>query len=414
MSATSPAFPSSGVATFPVTKSSATKNKRIESIDLLRGTVMIIMALDHVRDYFHADALLYSPTDLSRTSVILFFTRWITHFCAPVFIFLAGVSAYLYGARRTKNELSFFLFTRGLWLIFAEVVIIGFIRTFNPGYFFINLQVIWAIGICMIILSVLIRANWYIILLAGVVLVGGHNLLDAVHMPGAGVSSFLWSVLHENHDFIFGRFTVSIFYPVLPWLGVMIMGYCLGSLYAPGYHAAKRKRTLLWLGFGAIALFIILRSGNFYGDAALWAAQKNDVFTFMSFLNVTKYPPSLQYVLVTLGPALIFLALTEKPLNTLTLKITIFGRVAMFYYAAHLFLIHLAAIGGAVISGYKWTDMILTTRVYASPGLKGYGFDLVAVYLVWILLILALYPLCKWFDAYKRANLSKHRWLSYI
>lgn len=414
MSATVFESPANGLAPFAVTQSETTKTNRLESIDLLRGTVMIIMALDHVRDYFHADALLYSPTDLTRTSIVLFFTRWITHFCAPVFVFLAGTSAYLYGTRRTKSELSFFLFTRGVWLIFAEIFIIGLMRTFNPGYSFINLQVIWAIGICMIVLSVLVRADWYIILLTGILIVVDHNLLDTVHVHGTGAASVLWSVLHEGRNFTFGYFTISIFYPVLPWIGIMTMGYCLGSLYAPGYNAIKRRKILLSLGFGAITLFIVLRSGNFYGDAALWSHQKNMAFSLMSFLNVTKYPPSLLYTLVTLGPALIFLALTEKPRNALTSKITVFGRVAMFYYVAHLFLIHLAAIVGAVILGYKWTDMILTTRIYTSPELKGYGFNLITVYLVWIGLILVLYPLCKWFDGYKRSNLSRYSWLSYV
>ncbi len=194
----------------------------------------------------------------------------------------------------------------------------------------------------------------------------------------------------------------------------MALGYCLGSLYSPGYDTEKRRKVLIRLGFGAIALFIILRSGNWYGDAAHWSGQKNHIYSVLSFLNVTKYPPSLLYVLMTLGPALIFLALTERPLNALTEKITVFGGVPMFFYVTHILLIHLLALAGAVIAGYKWSDMILTTRINDSQELKGYDFDLVIVYIIWIGVVLFLYPFCKWFDRYKRANISRYRWLSYV
>jgi uncharacterized membrane protein len=194
----------------------------------------------------------------------------------------------------------------------------------------------------------------------------------------------------------------------------MAIGYCFGSLYARGYEPEKRKKTLLYLGFGAIALFIILRSGNWYGDAAHWSGQKDGVFSVLSFLNVTKYPPSLLYILMTLGPALIFLAFAERPLNAVTGKIIVFGRVPMFYYLVHIFLIHLFAVFGAVILGYKWSDMVLTSMVQRAPALKGYGFNLMVVYIVWIALILILYPFCKWFDRYKRTHQSTKWWLSYL
>jgi uncharacterized membrane protein len=390
------------------------KSKRIHSVDLLRGTVMIIMALDHVRDYFHQSAFLFSPTDLSRTSIPLFFTRWITHFCAPVFVFLAGISAFLYGSKKSKAALSVYLFTRGLWLVFAELFIITLEWTFNPTYPVFNFQVIWAIGVSMIVLSVLIRFNWRIILVAGLLLIAGHNLLDSIHVPGKGLSSLLWDMLHEDGDFSIGRFTLLIHYPVLPWIGIMATGYYFGSLYSPGYDAKMRKRTLLVLGSGSIILFILLRSLNLYGDPAPWSVQQDPGFTLLSFLNVTKYPPSLLYCLMTLGPAMIFLALAEMPLNAFTKKVTVFGRVPMFYYLAHIFLIHLLAIGGVMISGYKASDMILANRVNRMPGLKGYGFDLQTVYLVWFGLIIALYPLCRRFDRYKRANQSSKWWLSYL
>jgi len=395
-------------------QSSVIKTTRIESIDVLRGTVMIIMAIDHVRDFFHGSAFFYSPTDLSHTSVILFFTRWITHYCAPIFVFLAGISAYLYGVKHGKRELSFFLLTRGIWLMLAEMFIITLFQTFNPAYPGFNLQVIWAIGLCMAILSALIYLDKRLIAIAAILLIAGHNLLDTVHVPGSGLSSFVWALLHDPGNFTFGHLTFRVIYPVLPWIGIIALGYCFGSLFTTDCVPEKRKRTLLWLGLITIILFAILRIGNFYGDAAHWSAQKNVAFGLLSFLNVTKYPPSLLYILMTLGPALIFLAFAEKPLNIITSKIAVFGRVPMFYYLVHIFLIHLLALIGAMLSGYKWSAMILHTRVNASIELKGYGFNLLTVYAVWMTVIVILYPLCKWFDRYKRVNHAKHWWLSYL
>jgi uncharacterized membrane protein len=388
-------------------------NKRIESIDLLRGVVMIIMAVDHVRDYFHYDAFMYSPTDLSRTNAGLFFTRFITHYCAPVFVFLAGTSSYLYGLKRRKSELSFFLLTRGVWLVLIEIFAVGLFRTFNLAYTFSSLQVIWAIGLSMMALSAIIYMNRALILLTGLLLVVGHNALDAVHVQGNSLPAFLWSILHDEKHFTFGRFLVYVHYPVLPWLGVMILGYYLGSLYAPDYDPRQRKRILRLLGVGALGLFVILRLDNWYGDAAHWSVQKNAVFSLLSFLNVTKYPPSLLYLLITLGPALILLATMEKPLNSLTRKIVTFGRVPMFYYLAHILLIHILAALAALITGHSGMG-ILNDAVNSIPELKGYGFGLATVYVVWIAIVLLLYPLCKWFERYKRRHQSEYWWLSYL
>ncbi len=389
------------------------KTDRVGSIDLLRGFVMIVMALDHVRDYFHNDAFLYSPTDLSQTNTALFFTRWITHFCAPVFVFLAGTSAYLHGVKKSRKELSSFLFTRGIWLVLVEIFIVSLFRTFNPLYTYTNLQVIWAIGISMIALSAIIYMNSRIILLTGVLLIAAHNLLDNVHVTGNTLPAFFWSFLHDANNFTLGLFNINVRYPVLPWVGVMTAGYYLGKLYAPGFAHLARRRMLFSLGLGAIILFIILRSGNFYGDAEHWSVQKNFMFSFLSFLNVSKYPPSILYLLITLGPALIFLAVSEKPLNALRAKITIFGRAPMFYYLLHILLIHILASIAAIITGHP-EMIILRNGVNAIPELKGYGFNLAIVYVVWIGLVLLLYPCCKWFDRYKRANRSKYWWLSYL
>lgn len=384
--------------------------KRVGSIDLLRGTVMIIMALDHVRGYLHYDAFFYSPTDLTRTSVPLFFTRWITHFSAPVFVFLAGVSAYMYGIKRTRKELAVFLLTRGIWLVLAELFIVALFRSFNPAFPYFNLQVIWAIGICMIVLAGLIYLDKRIILLIGAVIVAGHNLLDNIHIPG-----FIWSVLHEPGTFHFGDTTIYVRYPVLPWLGIMCLGYFIGHLYHPSFDPKKRRKLLLLIGIEAIVLFVFLRSGNFYGDAAHWSLQKNFAFSVLSFLNVTKYPPSLQYALIMLGPSLIFLSLTEKPLRRWTARVAVFGRVPMFYYLAHLLLIHLLTIVAAGITGDHFSEtIVLATPINEVPALKGYGFNLAAVHIFWVLVVAILYPICAVFDKYKKLHQPQKRWLSYI
>ena len=391
---------------------SLVKSKRIHSIDLLRGTVMIIMALDHVRDYFHAGAFLFDPTDLTRTDAPLFFTRWITHFCAPVFTFLAGASAFLNGTRKTKKDLSWFLFTRGLWLVIAEILIITLGWSFNPAYPVLILQVIWALGISMMVLAAMIWLPRTVILITGLVLIFGHNLLDPLD-AGDNASSFLMSFLHHQHFFFMKPFSVMLGYPVTPWIGIMLTGYVFGQLYLPTYDECKRKRTLLWLGIGAIALFIIIRFINIYGDPRPWSTQQSPLFTFFSFLNVTKYPPSLLYILMTLGPSMLFLAFTEKPLNRFTEKLVVFGRVPMFFYILHIYLIHLLAVVAASVTGYKWSDMVLTGWVSANEHLQGYGFSLVFVYVLWIIIVIGFYPLCKKYDEYKRVNRSKW-WLSYV
>jgi uncharacterized membrane protein len=388
------------------------KSKRIHSIDLLRGTVMIIMALDHVRDYFHSAAFQFDPTDLSQTTPIIFFTRWITHFCAPIFAFLAGASAYLNGTKKTRKELSFFLFTRGLWLVLAEIIL-TFGWTFNPAFPALILQVIWALGFSMMVLSVMIFLPIRLILITGFILIAGHNLLDNIHATGNTPSDFLIAALHEQHFFHEHPFSVMLGYPVLPWIGIMLTGYAFGQLYVPTYDAGKRKKWLTYMGAGAIALFIVVRLINVYGDHSHWSVQKTPVYTLLSFLNVTKYPPSLLYILMTLGPAMLFLAFAEKPLNRLGEKVVVFGRVPMFFYILHIYLIHILAVVAAATSGYKWSDMVLTGWVSMNAQLKGYGYNLLFVYILWIALIFAVYPACKWYDNYKRTHREKW-WLSYI
>ena len=390
------------------------RRARIDSIDLLRGAVIVLMALDHVRDYFHADAFFYDPTDLARTTAAIFLTRWITHYCAPVFVFLAGLAACLHGSRKSRKELSFFLATRGAWLAFLELFAVSLFRTFNPAYPYFNLQVIWAIGVGMVVMAALIHLDRRLLLLVAVALVAGHNLLDRVHVQGGGVSAFLWAVLHETGRFDLGWTVVRVHYPLLPWIGIMALGYCCGPWYEARCRPGTRRRGLLLAGLLATGLFVLVRAVNLYGDPAPWSRRESDVFSVLSFLNVTKYPPSLLYTLMTLGPALVGLALAERPLGRLTRWMVTFGRVPLFFYMAHILLIHLAATVAAIATGYRVSDMVLAGSVNDAPALTGYGFDLSAVYLVWLGLVIALYPCCRWFAGYKADHQASRWWLSYL
>jgi uncharacterized membrane protein len=381
---------------------------RIESIDLLRGIVMIIMALDHVRDYFHADAFLFNPLDLQKTNVALFATRWITHLCAPVFVFLAGTSAFLVGSRKGKRELSSFLLKRGLWLIVLEFTVINFAWFFNINFELMALTVIWALAISMIVLGITIYLPFRVILVLGIILVFGHNLLDSIH-----IDSVWWSLLHEQSGFQLGHFFIYVGYPLLPWIGTMFLGYCFGSLYLPSVKPEQRKKLLLQLGIAATLLFIILRITDVYGEPYKWTTQESSTFTFLSFMNVTKYPPSLLYLLVTLGPSLIFLALSENLKGTISQYVISLGRVPMFYYIVHIAFVHFIALFAAKATGFDFSDMVFNTWVTDSPNLRGYGFSLAVTYLVWITVVLVLMPLCTWYDGYKIRNKEKW-WLSYL
>lgn len=389
-----------------------TKESRIESIDLLRGIVMAIMALDHVRDYFHADAFVYDPLDLSQTSVLLFFTRWITHFCAPVFVFLAGTSAFLVGERKGKAVLSLFLLKRGLWLIFLELTVVNFAWFFNIHFTLVLLVVIWALGVGMVVLAALIHLPKKIILIVGLLLVTGHNLLDNFHLDGNDWKAVVWAILHEFRFFQFEGLNLFVGYPLLAWIGVMAIGYSFGSFYL--LDATVRRRNLIRLGSAAIALFVVIRAVNVYGDPAPWSVQSTPAYTVLSFLNTTKYPPSLLYLLMTLGPSILFLAYAERPLGKLNGAFVTVGRVPMFYYLLHLYLIHGLAVVAAMATGFGFSSMVnFEIWVTMSPSLKGYGFNLWMVYGVWILVLIVLFPLCRWYDVYK----SNHRqkwWLSYL
>lgn len=386
--------------------------QRVDTIDLLRGLVMIIMALDHVRDFFHAPAWTENPLDLNTTSPLLFFTRWITHFCAPVFVFLAGTSIFFQDLRKTKKELSVFLLKRGLWLILMEIFVINFAFSFDISFSVTALQVIWSIGISMVIMGLMIWLPFPAILISGLLIVFLHNSLDLYE---AGLNQqqpgFFYDLLHRQSFHQSGDFTLLILYPFLPWTGVMMLGYCFGRLYT-SYHGEQRKKTLIWLSVGLILFFIGLRISNAYGDNQLWSTQKNFLYSLFSFIDTDKYPPSLLYLCMTLGPAILFLALV-KGKNSLTKFITVFGRVPFFYYVIHFYFLHLVASICFLARGHTLAEGFTN---YPGSLIKfnipGEGYSLWVVYLVWFCTILVLYPLCKWYSEYKRTH--DKWWLSYI
>jgi uncharacterized membrane protein len=388
------------------------KSARINSIDLLRGFIMIIMALDHTRDFFHTTAWTDDPLNLATTTPFLYFTRWITHLCAPNFVFLAGASIYFQSLRKTKKELSSFLMKRGLWLLFVEIFIANLVFTFDIHFSFIALQVIWAIGISMIILGVLIWLPYTAILIVGVIIVFGHNTLDYYEANLKQQPAWWYSMLHAP-----GIYTLSqnrnllIFYPFLPWSGLMIIGYCFGKLFLK-FEADKRKRMLIILGCAILLFFVVLRYTNTYGDPGKWSTQKNALYTFLSFMKLQKYPPSLLFMCATVGIALLFLAFTGNANNRLSRFITVYGRVPFLYYVLHFFVIHLVSAIFFFARGHSMADGIHQAVEIPNFIIPGEGVSLGFVYLIWICIVLALYPVCKWFSEYKRTH--KDWWLSYL
>ncbi|MEO9512983.1 MAG: heparan-alpha-glucosaminide N-acetyltransferase domain-containing protein [Flavobacteriaceae bacterium] len=388
------------------------RRKRIKSIDMLRGLVMIIMALDHVRDYFHYDAFFFDPTDLTKTNVALFWTRFVTHFCAPVFVFLAGTSAFFVGQRRDKKSLSIWLLKRGLWLLIAELTIIKLAWMFQLDYTTTLLQVIWVLGMSMIFLAGFIHFPKKLMIALAIVVVCGHNLLDSI-APSTPLSSGIWTFLHVFNIVEIGGFQIFVGYPLIPWIFVMPLGYYFGELYTPSVDSKFRTKRLFQLGIGLTLLFFVLRTINVYGDPFTWSQQESLGLTIASFFNVTKYPPSLFYLLITLGPSIIFLALAEHWQGKLTDKLVVIGRVPMFFYILHIYVIHFFGVIAALATGFSFSDMVIDLWVTLQPDLQGYGFDLWVVYLIWVLLTIALYPFCSWYNDYKTAHREKW-WLSYL
>jgi uncharacterized membrane protein len=387
--------------------------KRITSVDLLRGAVMIIMALDHTRDFFHFDAQTGSPLNLNTTTPILFFTRWITHFCAPAFVFLSGTSAFLQSARKSKKELSIFLITRGLWLILAEITIVNLILTFNIDFSFIALEVIWAIGISMVILGMMIWLPFEIILAVGFLIVLGHNTLDFYEKDQTTPFSATYNLIHRQglHP-LWEKHQLLILYPFLPWAGLMMLGYCLGKVLRNN-DAAYRKRFLTIAGTSTIALFLILRFINVYGDPSAWSPRPNGFYTFLSFINSSKYPPSLFFMCMTIGPALLLMAWWDNIQNGFTKIVSVYGRVPFFYFLVHLFVIHLFSAVTYVMRGHSSAEGAGNPTAFVKFIQPGEGVQLRYVYIIWLAVVIGLYPVCKWYDRYK-TNHKEKKWLSYL
>ncbi len=391
------------------------RSYRLASLDLLRGLVIVIMAIDHVRDFFLAGAL-QDPTTDPNVTLALFMTRWITHFCAPVFVLLAGVSAGLMSARRAPTDLARFLFTRGLWLIAVEWFVISTSATFAPGgipqlggLFLVTMQVIWAIGASMIVLSGAQLLGRRTCLVIGAVVIAGHNLLDPI-WPQTGLLELkwpLWAALHSQMSVSAGPFMFTFVYPLLPWTGVMLFGFGVSTMFER--EDAARKALLLKWGLALTSAFVVLRAVGVYGDPNPWALQSGGVTaTVIDFLNTTKYPPSLDFILMTLGPAAVLCAFADKIPAGIRGILTTFGRVPFAFYVAHFILIHTLSVLLGVAQGFRASQFMTLFLFYP----QGYGVPLLGVYVVWLVVIGTLYPWCRWMAGVKTRR--RDWWLSYL
>jgi len=402
----------------------AASRVRIESVDLLRGLIMVIMMLDHTRDFVHRDAFSFDPTDVSRTFPVLFFTRWITHFCAPLFVFLAGTAVSFQEARgRSKAQLSRLLVTRGLWLIALELVVLRPLLFFNFKYgellFF--MQVIWVTGWSMIVLAGAIHLPWRWTIALSLSVIAFHNLLDGVRVttfngPGTPIPGFwesVWYVLHRQGPIFplgFPGPVVFVVYPLIPWPAVMLAGYAFGALYRK--EEGQRRRALLLLGGAIVAGFVVIRLINAYGDPVSWTMRFGAAKAVLSFLALSKYPPSLLYLMMTIGPGILFLAFAERHASSALARVFItFGRVPLFFYALQWIVSHGLAVTVTWMAG-KPVGYLFSNIGFAGPPPTGVGFGLPVVYALWILGVILLYPLCVWFASVKARR--RDWWLSYV
>ena len=368
---------------------------RIVSIDVLRGLVMAVMALDHTRDFFGTSG--FNPRDVMEPT--LFLTRWVTHFCAPTFIFLAGLSAFLYGRGRSTEELSRFLLIRGLWLILIDLTLIKFGWRFEVDFYRLSAGVIFVIGASMVALAALIWLPRWAIAGVSLIMIAGHNLFDGVRAEELGGASWAWHLLHEPGLVPLGHgVNLYVLYPLIPWIGVMAAGYLLGPVMQ--LEERTRQRVLFGLGAAVTLGFIVLRATNLYGDPAPWTPQQTLLSTVLSFLNCEKYPPSLLYLMMTLGPALMLLACFEHARGAFARLLATFGQVPFFYYVVHLYLIHALAVA---------TTFAMTGVLTRTPTI---GLGLPGIYFVWLLVLVLLYPICRWFAELKERGSGW--WWSYL
>ena len=386
---------------------------RVQSVDALRGFVMIVMALDHTRDFFHTAAMSFQPDDLTRTTAALFFTRWITHICAPVFMFTAGVGAFFWLKRgRTPKELSRFLWTRGLWLVFLELTVLRFALTFSVTANPLILTVLWALGWSMVALAFLSRLPVRILAPLSIAVIALHNLADPIPAAQFGPAAWLWNVLHQPGLIRLGSALIIPGYALIPWIFVMSAGFCFGRIVAlPG---PQRRQWMLRIGLGLTLAFLVIRAINVYGDPVRWSTRFPGM-TVLSFLRCTKYPPSLDFLLMTLGPAILLLTWLDTMRFAKTNPLIVFGRTPLFYFLVHMFVIHLLAIPLALLryghAGFLWTPLpSMGGDIKLYP--PGYGYSLLTVYAIWAAVVVMLYPLCLWFSRLKEQR--KDWWLSYL
>jgi uncharacterized membrane protein len=383
---------------------------RIPGIDMLRGLVIVIMVLDHVRDYFHASGYAYDPIDFHHTTALVYATRWVTNVCAPTFVLLAGVSAWIQHVRgKDTAALSLFLLKRGLWLVVLELTVVCFAWSFSIPLFFL-LQVIWAIGWSMVALAALVWLPRQAVLAIGAAIVLLHNLLDPIH-AGSGPLGLLWMFAHDGGIVKWDGEPVAIFgYPVLPWIGVMALGYGLGAAFL----SDRRDRILTGLGAAMIAAFLVLRGFNIYGDPHPWAVQADMAKTLMDFFNIHKYPPSLLYLCATLGPMLLVFPWLNRLKGPAATVLLTFGAVPLMAYVAHLYVMHALAILARLLSGQGLGGMFDTMRhfIVSPEAFNGAGFPIAVVYAAWALTVAIIYPLCRWWMQVKRGR--SDWWLSYL
>ena len=386
--------------------------KRIPSIDVVRGIVMVIMALDHVRDLIHVTSITQSPTNLETTTPLLFFTRWVTHICAPTFVFLAGTSVYLSSKKAGNRALTRnFLLKRGVYLLFLEFAVVNFAIFFDPGFHILLFEVIAAIGFGFVVLGLLLRLSAATIGIMGLIIVFGHNLLSLLPLEGFPVIRTVLNFLFNQTAAPLSAGRVFIMaYPPIPWLGIMLVGFASGKFFE--HPAPKRRRIFFKIGLAALALFVTLRLLNVYGDPVPWASQKDPVYTLLSFLNVTKYPPSLQFCLLTLGFMFFMLAMAEEARTRLAQVASVYGKVPLFYFIIHFFLIHLLMLGLMFLQGFSWDQINFASGTFGRPSGVRSGVALWAIYLIWIGVVALLYKPCLWFGAYKSKH--THGWLKYM
>lgn len=392
----------------PPASAPAPARPRLDSVDVVRGLVMIVMALDHTRDYFsNVHANFFSAAEIVKLPASIFFTRWVTHFCAPVFVFLAGTGAWLGGRRRSRRELSWFLLTRGLWLVVLELTVVHFAWTFDVKIQQAFVQVIWAIGVSMVVLAGLVFLPTWIVGAFGVTMIAAHNAFDAVKPEAFGGEAAIWEIFHVPGLVQIPGWTIFVAYPLIPWIGVMAAGYAFGALYE--LPAPRRVKSLRRLGIAGIALFVVLRFSNVYGDPLPWSFQpQHGIHTLMSFLNCEKYPPSLLFLLMTLSPAILALSFLDgRPASGVFKAVVVYGRVPLFYYVLHLLLLH---AGADVYALGKYGAKALQINPLALP--PDYGLSLPIVYALWLGAVLALYPACAWYARLKAR--SANPWLSYL